>query len=826
MKHPLLLFCIYTLLFALPAILPAQTFQKGKVVLQNSGYQPLPSVQVTAYGAQPTDTDNGGLFSLNFDKAAPGELAPLKEVYKKGYELVNKNETERWILSDTKEMLVVMCPIGSLREAREKYYNIGNSTYIKRYENTLSQIEKQKEDNLLVEKEYADKLEKAYDELINSQKRLLEYSDIFSRINKDDLSSVESKAFSLLEKGQLDEAIALYENEKLLERLQQQIEVKTVSITNINEMIPSLKRYAEMCMFAGGKENIDKASKIYKVIAGSDLNNYQNIFEYGIFLQKQSDYQAAIEWLQKALEIAQTKQSIGETLNVLGETYILQKNYMEAEKALANSSKVYDILSEELSPGYKQYKAVAICNMGSLYLAVNDYQKSLDYISEAQNINESFIEDSIIYLDNKAHIHTIRGTIGMISMMRSFDEYDHSETRSDLELAVSISHDLVKKDSVKYLDFLLSSLSNLAVFYKENKEYEDAERVFLRALEINEQRYKKNPDLAQVELATIYSNIGKFYLSKKDFQSTFDYLSKAIEMREELAKKNPNAFIPSLSTSYNDLGTLYGDSGDCEKAIDCFLRSISLREQMEELNESSQIVELATTYLNIASAYETCNSYAKAEEYYYKALSSKDEFPEVDLSFLYKNAILFLTQLYLYTDNPAYQEVRKEFKVLFDYDEHGEAAYWYIAGNSAIENNYPQIKTTKYFTESLNLYELCLKSAIPIHEIAAVEFCYKMGEYFYDMEDYGTIIRAYNIVKQIIPDVAIIEKNEDLLWAYYSVAFNSGLAYMSKRMTEDAIKSVENSLLCLNYLEQLYPGIYQEVISKVTEILESINPHQ
>ena len=198
--------------------LNAQTIQRGKVVLQNSGHKSLPGTQVTAYGAQPTDTDNDGLFQLNFDKAEPGDMTPLKEAYKKGYELVNKQETEKWILSDTKEMIIVMCSEGALKEARKKYYQIGTSTYILRYENVLSELEKQKESNRLTEKEYADKLETAYNELENSQKLLFEYADLFSRINKDDLNELETKAFLLLEEGKLDESIALYENEKQIGR--------------------------------------------------------------------------------------------------------------------------------------------------------------------------------------------------------------------------------------------------------------------------------------------------------------------------------------------------------------------------------------------------------------------------------------------------------------------------------------------------------------------------------------------------------------------------------------------------------------------------------
>ena len=60
-------------------VMYAQSIQKGKVVLQNSGKKCLPGVQVIAWGAQPTDTDQSGVFQLTFQKALPGDPAFLKD---------------------------------------------------------------------------------------------------------------------------------------------------------------------------------------------------------------------------------------------------------------------------------------------------------------------------------------------------------------------------------------------------------------------------------------------------------------------------------------------------------------------------------------------------------------------------------------------------------------------------------------------------------------------------------------------------------------------------------------------------------------------------
>lgn len=66
----------------------------------NSNKSPLPGVQLTATDAPATDTDASGNFQFNFSKQKPGMAIASPNVYKKGYELVNKDMINGWILSE------------------------------------------------------------------------------------------------------------------------------------------------------------------------------------------------------------------------------------------------------------------------------------------------------------------------------------------------------------------------------------------------------------------------------------------------------------------------------------------------------------------------------------------------------------------------------------------------------------------------------------------------------------------------------------------------------------------------------------------------------
>ena len=806
----------YTLALLLLSVLQlsAQTIQRGKVVLQNSGHKPLSGVQMTAYGAQPTDTDNDGAFRLNFNKAESGDLAPLKEAYKKGYELVNKKETEKWILSDAKDMIVVMCPEGALREARESYYQIGAKTYVQRYENALAELEKQKEANRLTEKEYADKLEATYNELESSQKLLYEYADLFSRINKDDLNELETEAFRLLGEGELDKAIGLYENEKLFDKLNKQIQIKDAATTEINEMIPSLKRYAEICIFAGGKENIDKASEIYKIIAESDLNNFRNLQEYGLFLQKQSDYPGSAEWLKAALKVAGAKPEIAEIQRVLGETYILQKDYNQAELYFTNSAQIYDALAKE-SAHFMQNKASIFCNLGVLYWSLNNFQKASEVLSFADEYNEIVVEDSIIYLDNKTNIHGLRGLVGLRQMQMFVDDVDQESTLIDLEEATRTCRDLVERDSAKYITVLRNVLSNLAVFYQVQADFEKAETTFKYLLELNESIYELNPELGIVELGTVYSNIGKLYLAMKDYDKALAFFTKSLDIRKDLAEKNPNAFLSALAVSYNNIGTLYSEIPDYENAIDFLTKAITIQEELAKQYPESYVPGLVTSYSNLVAFFGLYEDISNMKKYTQKAVDVKALYPGTELEMIVHVMKTILTSLAFWLNDPQFPEYRNELRTVYKYDDQVEAIYWYNQGlsNEKYEGN-PK-KTEAYFKQSLLLYESAMKEGILSNERAAAEFCQTMGNFFYKNDQDDLALDCYNFLDNFVTDPSILEGDEDMLLIYSQAFIRKGDIYGRKKQWENYKVSSETARIYMRYLDQIYPEEFKKLMQKL-----------
>ena len=161
----------------------------------------------------------------------------------------------------------------------------------------------------------------------------------------------------------------------------------------------------------------------------------------------------------------------------------------------------------------------------------------------------------------------------------------------------------------------------LALHYRNQGDYETAEKYALRAIELASgnyhayenlgtiNAYQKNYDKAieyydkAIELSPkfylAHNNLGLIYSYIGDFNKSIFYLNKAVEID------------PKLSKAYNDLGTVYGQMGEFDKAIELITKAI-------EINPSE-----ASYYQNLAVVYGFFGDDQKAKELLEKASGLK-----------------------------------------------------------------------------------------------------------------------------------------------------------------------------------------------------------
>ena len=196
----------------------AQVTLKGVAVKMNSDFTPVAGVEVVVQGGVPTLTDGAGTFILKLPHMESDDLLFDIRISKQGMEIVNLKEVEQWVASGDILYKVVLCPKGYIEQSRRKFYNIGKSYYQREYERKLQELrvtrELQQADIATFEQEMS-QLSQEYDKRM---KLLDYYADKFARINKDELSAMERQAMALVEKGDIDGAIHIYEASGIVEQ--------------------------------------------------------------------------------------------------------------------------------------------------------------------------------------------------------------------------------------------------------------------------------------------------------------------------------------------------------------------------------------------------------------------------------------------------------------------------------------------------------------------------------------------------------------------------------------------------------------------------------
>lgn len=132
-----------------------------------------------------------------------------------------------------------------------------------------------------------------------------------------------------------------------------------------------------------------------------------------------------------------------------------------------------------------------------------------------------------------------------------------------------------------------NAYENLGTISAYQENYDDAIKYYNKAIELNPKFY-----LAHDNLGLVYSYIG-------DFNESILYLKKTIEIN------------PKLSKAYNDLGTVYGQMGEFDLAIENINKAI-------EINPSE-----GSYYKNLAVIYQFLGDKEKAEELLEKASELK-----------------------------------------------------------------------------------------------------------------------------------------------------------------------------------------------------------
>lgn len=574
------------LLLGVTAICYPQSIQRGKVFEQNSGFKPLAGVQIDVQDATPKVSDINGCFQLEFSNKKNGQILFVNSISKSDYLVINQKSIDQWSLSTGTEFKVIMSLKSLYQQNIKNYYKIGYSRYKERYETILHQLKVERQKDILNEKEYKIALDSVKNEYKKELSSLDYYIDIFARINKDDLKGVDSVAMSLLDRNQLDSAIVVYERERYYEKFCKQLKATKELDIEIKSMIPSLHNYADMCAFAGGKDNYQKVGRILETIAISDTTNYDYTFDYLKYLQQQKQYKKGVIWGERALRISQDNEKRNAVLIILGECYT---NTLDLHKVVETNKKYKEILdsfeldNKALRSLYNQ--AISIATIAS------EYENMID-----ENMWQIMVDKGItlIRLLKKVKSYFTENEINLNDFFKS--------TYSNI-FPLMISANRYKE--VEYYSQILLDIYN--VMNHQSKQYIKEETQLLgRLIEAEVELAKGNNELAKAKYENLYSQFNKLY------------------------RNNPESF------AYCYIQYLY-------YTVKCFHQLKLNDEALEKANEASNIIEdvdlsqslnISAIYTNLITIVQTIyrdrNMLEEQEQGYNKMMKVYDIFKNKD----------------------------------------------------------------------------------------------------------------------------------------------------------------------------------------------------
>jgi tetratricopeptide (TPR) repeat protein len=677
---------VFSVIMLLSSSCLSQTILKGFVREQNTGIY-IPGALIKSVGANSIESNSSGNFILTFQDLKPGKNIIVR-AEKEGWELVNEKEMSTLIPEspDEKTFKIIICKAGTLAKAKSKYYETFEL-------NLERELDKQKALN----KGNAKKLANLEKEFARLQIQLSELADEYSRIDLRDASEKERKAIELFNTGMYDEFIALKKSmvtEAQVDRaIKSKAEATKVIANNdstINLFFKSQRDIANTYLL---QFKFKEAEKTYENLAAKDFTNFDNMFDFAYFFQKQKQYEKAIQRYVNALTLAKTEVEIGITQNNLGLLYLETMNYPHALSAFSKALEIYERLAKDDSSVYESVIAMTQSNLGTYYRMMNDYPQALKAYKKALEIRERLAKTS-------PHIYEESVAITQVNLGSYYQaNYDFPAALSAFNKALEIYERLAKDDSSLYEPEVGSIQFNLGGCYQTNDDYPEALKAFSNALSTYERLAKPNPAVYAPEVAKTYHNLGVLHQVNGYYAAAFKASNKALEIYERLARTNPAVYEFGVAVTQVNLGTYYQANGDYAAAFKALNKALEIYQRLAKTNPAVYESEVAMTQGNLGIVYQQTKNYPQAWKAVTNALEIFEQLAK-DNPVAYEIHICRMVMLLCFSQKEDYQENR-QVKIKE-----------YLSRARQILSKYPQLPSTQTLLKHLNYFEAYFKIKI------------------------------------------------------------------------------------------------------------------
>lgn len=390
-------------------------------------------------------------------------------------------------------------------------------------------------------------------------------------------------------------------------------------------------------------EVLEKAKKIHETL-GNQAEIATDLTEISRVQMNISKFPQALELANQAMKIhtdAGNRKGVADCLRIIADINRRMGKYEDALD-FANKSVTEAQASED-------QKAIAssLNIVGAIQNNLGSYDEALTNLKKALQLAEA-TGDQWEVAPILSNTGATFGTMG--NRTEALDYFQRSlkireELQDSLGVAVSLNNiGIVNYDLGNYTEALnyykrslkmlqeigdknkvAMSFNNIGVVNFELGNYPEALERYQDSLKIKDSIGDKRG------AATSLNNIGLVHWNLHQFNKALEYHRKSLGIREEIGDKN------GISMSMNNLGRVYRDMGNAPEAAKYFEDAIQIREQIGDKSG------LAWSLYDLGSLYYQQKNMEEAEKNLSEAIriSQEIEFPEVLWPSLHKKALIY-----------------------------------------------------------------------------------------------------------------------------------------------------------------------------------------
>lgn len=299
----------------------------------------------------------------------------------------------------------------------------------------------------------------------------------------------------------------------------------------------------------------------------------------------------------------QTLQTTDSLLFIKADEFALKARLKATDYA---DSLRYDSAQIYFAQSRKYFETVDnLWEFGELLYYQNQSHRAIEYYEKALKLARSESEEATLAMNLGLLYYTTNQKTAEAEKMylRSLEIYER----------------LAKSSPIQFEPDLAKICVNLGIFYKNVQKMAEAEKMYLRSLAVFERLTKNTPAQFEPDLAMIMNSLGEYYRVNNRIAAAEKMHLKSLEIRERLAKSNPAQFEPDLAVTCGNLGNFYSDVQKMAESEKMYLRSLEIHERLAKSNPAQFEPDLATTCMNLGNFYSDVQKKAEAEKMYLRS---------------------------------------------------------------------------------------------------------------------------------------------------------------------------------------------------------------